>query len=74
MEKLTLEVVKKVALQNYEKGGDRIVECWEDKEILEWIAEKKSDGTTKTMNDLMDLIGMYHDYNVDHTPMEGWDY
>ena len=34
---LTIEQVKKLAMKNYEKGGDTIVECYEDKEIQELI-------------------------------------
>ena len=35
--KITVERVKELAMQNYEKGGDTIVECYTDKEIEELI-------------------------------------
>lgn len=35
--KLTIERVKELAMKNYEKGGDTIIECYEDKEIQELI-------------------------------------
>ena len=34
---LTIERVKELALQNYNKGGDAIVECYEDNQIEELI-------------------------------------
>ena len=34
---LTIERVKELAMKNYCKGGDTIVECFEDKEIQELI-------------------------------------
>jgi len=34
---LTIERVKELAMENYCKGGDTIVECYEDKEIQELI-------------------------------------
>lgn len=34
---LTIERVKELAMQNYEKGGDGIIECYDDKMIQELI-------------------------------------
>lgn len=34
---LTIERVKELAMKNYSKGGDTIVECYEDKEIQQLI-------------------------------------
>ena len=34
---LTIKKVKKLAMQNYEKGGDGIIECYDDKMIQELI-------------------------------------
>jgi hypothetical protein len=45
--KLTVEDVKEIALKNYEKGGDAIIECWSDKEIQELIDE--SENVEKTL-------------------------
>ena len=44
MNKLTVAEVKDYAMANYDKGGDQIIECWEDSEIQEWVEE---DGTLK---------------------------
>ena len=35
--KLTIAEVREIALKNYNRGGDVIVECWSDKDIKEWI-------------------------------------
>ena len=35
--KLTVEKVKEIAMQNYNKGGDAIVECYDDTQIEELI-------------------------------------
>lgn len=37
LEKLTVQRVKELAMQNYNSGGDAIVECWDDKDIQDWI-------------------------------------
>ena len=34
---ITVERIKELAMQNYNKGGDTIVECYEDKQIIELI-------------------------------------
>ena len=50
MNKLTVEEVKEYAMANYDKGGDQIIECWEDSEIQEWIDE---DGTLKGLKKII---------------------
>jgi hypothetical protein len=35
--KLTVAEVREIALKNYNRGGDLIVECWTDDDIREWI-------------------------------------
>jgi len=37
MKKLTIEEIKKIAMQHYNTGGYAIIECWEDKQIQNWI-------------------------------------
>ena len=37
MTKLTVEEIKKIAMRNYNNGGDAIIECYEDKDIQELI-------------------------------------
>lgn len=34
---ITVEIIKELAMQNYNKGGDTIVECYEDYQIEELI-------------------------------------
>ena len=47
--KLTIEQVKKIAMRLYEQGGDRIIECYTDKEIEELI-ESGFDTEQKLIN------------------------
>ena len=47
--KLTITEVRKIALANYNRGGDIIVECWTDGDILEWIA---NGGNRKSLKNL----------------------
>lgn len=37
--KLTVAEVRKIAMKNYNRGGDIVVECWTDEDITEWIVE-----------------------------------
>ena len=48
--KLTVAEVKEYAMANYEKGGDQIIECWEDSTIQEWVEE---DGTLKGLKKII---------------------
>ena len=52
--KLTKEEIKELALDNYEKGGDSVYECWDDRDIQEFI---DTDGTKKG---LMDIFKKYY--------------
>ena len=57
--KLTIEEVKNLAMDNYENGGDAVYETWDDKDIEEWIEE---DGTKKG---LLDIFKKYHSVYLD---------
>ena len=35
--KITVEEVRKLAMKNYNRGGDGVIECWEDSDIQEAI-------------------------------------
>jgi uncharacterized membrane protein len=37
-----IEEIKELALVNYDKGGDMIIECLEDSEILDYMDSKES--------------------------------
>jgi len=37
--KITVEQVKEWAMERYEKGGDTIIECWDDEDIQRQIDE-----------------------------------
>ncbi len=47
--KLTMAEIKAWARKHYNDGADVIVECWEDKEIEEFI---RDDGTLATLKTL----------------------
>ena len=47
---LTIEKVKEIATQLYEKGGDTIIECYEDKQIKYLIEELGVDTEKKLRN------------------------
>lgn len=54
--KLTIEEVKEIAMKNYEKGGDVIIECWDDEDIADWI---KREGTRKALKETFKLYNSY---------------
>ena len=67
---LTVEEVKTRAMLNYTRGGDVIVECWDDKTIEDWITGEEDrqshdpeDGefvpVRKTLTDLNKLFKFY---------------
>lgn len=56
-EKLTIERVKELAMQNYNKGGDGIVECYEDYQIQELI-DSGVNTETKLMNFFKDSFAI----------------
>ena len=49
------------AKKNYNNGGDAIVECWEEKQFDEYVAE--CGPMTKECAD--DLMGMYEEVRAD---------
>ena len=49
------------AQKNYNNGGDAIVECWEEKQFDEYVAE--CGPMTKERAD--DLMGMYEEVRAD---------
>lgn len=55
---ISVEEVKKLALKYYEDGGDGVVECWEDYQILDAI---NNEGMT-TEAAWLSMFNMY--YNV----------
>jgi hypothetical protein len=54
-QELTIEYIKKMAIKNYNTGGDVIIECWDNKDIQEFI----DDGNK--LPDLYKLFKLYHD-------------
>lgn len=52
--KLTVEEVRRIATENYNKGGDVIVECWTDDNIVEWI---NNGGSRKSLKKLFATWG-----------------
>lgn len=60
-EQLTIEIVKKVAMENYNNGGDSVIECWTDEDIQNYI-----DGTGDyeelgkgSMKDLLESFSIF---------------
>ena len=39
---MTVADVKRIAMENYTRGGDVIVECWTDKDIEEFLKRNKN--------------------------------
>ena len=56
---LTIEQVKQLAMNNYENGGDTVIETWSDSDIQDWIEE---DGTKAG---LLKLFNMYKSNSED---------
>lgn len=46
-QKLTVSEVKRIAMNYYNRGGDMIIECWDDKDIRKWI--QTSGGTMEAL-------------------------
>lgn len=63
--KLTIEEVKKVAMKHYNNGGDTIIECWEDREIQEWIDGAGVWYKPGSKKELLKMFGLYEDYRKD---------
>jgi len=73
---ITVEEVKALAKANYTKGGDTIVECFDDKQIQEYITGVKKPGNDywtikphKTEASWKKLFKFY--YEMDRE-MQGW--
>lgn len=62
IKKLTIEEVRQLALDNYENGGDVIIEAWTDEDIQQWIDK---DGTTEG------LLALFNKYNDQYIDMKG---
>ena len=56
---LTIAEVKQLAMDNYENGGDMIIEAWSDSDIQDWI---DTDGTKEG---LLKLFSMYKSHSQD---------
>ena len=58
LEPFNVALVRKVAMEHYEEGGDSIIECWSDADTQEWI-----DGTGDWANlgkgTMTELLGMF---------------
>ena len=54
--KLTVSEVKRIAMNYYNRGGDMIIECWDDKDIREWI--RTSGGTMEALMRELQLADM----------------
>lgn len=59
--KLTVEEVKKIAYENYEKGGSWIIECWTDQNIQDWIDGTGEETKPHGRQDLDELLKFYHE-------------
>lgn len=65
---LTWEEFYKLALQNYEKGGDGVVECWDENTFNEYVAEfgpmtrKKAMDMFRTAEEIYRDIAGYADW------------
>ena len=57
--KLSVEEVRELAEQHYNEGGDAVVECWTDEDILMWIEEHG------TKEELLQLFRDLHDRYAD---------
>lgn len=61
--KKDVEVLKKWAVDNYEKGGDTFVECWEDSDYAAILEDEGSlEGALKM---LKDVASVYLDRQMD---------
>lgn len=57
--KLTVAEVREIALKNYNRGGDAIVECWTDEDIRKWI---DNDGTLGELKKLFSTWSDSYEY------------
>lgn len=62
-EKLTVDLVKEIAMKHYNRGGDSIIECWTDKEIQEWVdGTGEHEGYPGTRERLIQMFDNYSSY------------
>jgi hypothetical protein len=64
---LTVEKVKELAIKNYTKGGDTIVECFTDKEIQDLI-----NNGINTQKKLMEFFKQHHEYDEEQRKAALW--
>ena len=64
-EKLTVKKVKEIAKKNYNNGGDTIIECWDNKNIQDFIDGTGEYNKPATIKDLMNLFELYDDVSND---------
>ena len=50
---MTIADVRKIAMKNYTRGGDVIVECWTDKDIEDFL--KRNKNPMKALQSIMDV-------------------
>ena len=67
MKTLTWKEFYKLALRNYENGGDGIVECWDENTFNEYVAEF-GPITEKTAHEMFDTaMDIYRDMTFTKT-------
>lgn len=52
-ESMSIEEFKELAMERYEQGGHRLIECWDNEMITEWLAEEG-----RKYYDIFDLIDL----------------
>lgn len=50
---MTVADVKRIAMKNYTRGGDVIIECWTDKDIEEFL--KRNKNPMKALNNIISI-------------------
>ena len=50
---MTIAEVRKIAMKNYTRGGDVIIECWTDKDIEDFL--KRNKNPMKALQSIMDV-------------------
>ena len=59
----SVEDVKWMAMKYYEKGGDVIIECWDDIFIEEWLAENNGCISIKHFKSTISALNELHSYD-----------
>jgi hypothetical protein len=57
-EQVLISFIRKYAMDNYTKGWDVVVECFEDGDILEYLSETDFD-LPKTIKSMQDYVDAY---------------